>query len=66
MDIRLVYLALHHILKYRGNFLYEGKEISSTSAMLKDCLIELFNLIDELYDIKADCLFLTDFMYFRL
>ena len=24
VDIRLVYLALHHIIKYRGNFLYEG------------------------------------------
>lgn len=24
MDIRLVYLALHHIVKYRGNFLHEG------------------------------------------
>lgn len=23
-DIRLVYLAIHHIIKYRGNFLYEG------------------------------------------
>jgi len=23
-DIRLVYLALHHILKYRGHFLFEG------------------------------------------
>ena len=22
MDIRLVYLAIHHIIKYRGNFLY--------------------------------------------
>lgn len=23
-DIRLIYLAIHHIIKYRGNFLYEG------------------------------------------
>lgn len=23
MDIRLIYLAIHHIIKYRGNFLYE-------------------------------------------
>ena len=23
-DIRLVYLALHHLIKYRGNFLVEG------------------------------------------
>ncbi len=28
-DIRLIYLALHHIIKYRGNFLYEGQNIYS-------------------------------------
>lgn len=28
VDIRLVYLALHHIIKKRGHFLFEGKEIS--------------------------------------
>ncbi|MEG1050008.1 MAG: type II CRISPR RNA-guided endonuclease Cas9, partial [Oscillospiraceae bacterium] len=27
-DIRLVYLALHHIIKYRGNFLYEGQSLA--------------------------------------
>ena len=27
-DIRLVFLAIHHILKYRGNFLYGKKEFS--------------------------------------
>ena len=35
-DPRLVYLALHHIVKYRGNFLYEGqdlnKAVNSTDA----------------------------------
>lgn len=29
VDIRLVYLALHHIIKYRGNFLYDGDFNSS-------------------------------------
>jgi len=28
-DIRLLYLAIHHIIKYRGHFLYEGQDISS-------------------------------------
>ena len=27
-DPRLIYLALHHIVKYRGNFLYEGQNFS--------------------------------------
>lgn len=31
MDIRLVYLALHHMMKYRGNFLVEG-EMSAADA----------------------------------
>lgn len=30
-DPRLIYLALHHIIKYRGNFLYEGQEFEVTS-----------------------------------
>lgn len=24
-DFRLIYLAMHHIIKYRGNFLYDGE-----------------------------------------
>lgn len=42
-DIRLVYLALHHIIKHRGHFLFEGKEMSEvtdfSNAMeaLKEC-----------------------------
>ena len=28
-DIRLVYLAIHHILKHRGHFLFEGQNIES-------------------------------------
>lgn len=28
-DVRLVYLAVHHILKHRGHFLYEGQDFSS-------------------------------------
>ena len=27
-DIRLVYLAIHHIIKHRGHFLFEGKKMS--------------------------------------
>ncbi|MGD9901061.1 MAG: type II CRISPR RNA-guided endonuclease Cas9 [Spirochaetales bacterium] len=28
-DIRLIYLAIHNIIKYRGHFLYEGQTIKS-------------------------------------
>ena len=30
-DVRLVYLAIHHILKYRGHFLFEGDLKSENS-----------------------------------
>jgi CRISPR-associated endonuclease Csn1 len=31
-DIRLLYLALHHMIKYRGNFLHYGEEINMQSS----------------------------------
>ncbi len=31
-DIRLVYLALHNIVKYRGNFLHEGEKLTAANA----------------------------------
>lgn len=34
-DPRLIYLALHHIIKYRGNFLYEGRE-NLTAGLLSE------------------------------
>lgn len=37
-DVRLVYLAIHHILKYRGHFLFGGKldEVPSLESILKE------------------------------
>lgn len=43
-DIRLVYLALHHIIKYRGNFLTKGEISDETNAINSD----LENIIDYL------------------
>ena len=37
-DIRKLFLALHHILKYRGNFLYEGATFDSNASTLDDVL----------------------------
>ena len=41
-DVRLVYLALHHIIKHRGHFLFEGKEFSSITdfSTAFDALLE--------------------------
>lgn len=43
-DIRLLFLAIHHILKYRGNFLYGKKEFSvdgEINDVVKSTLSEL-------------------------
>lgn len=61
MDLRLVYLALHHLIKYRGNFLYEGQEFnaeridipSKFSQILKD-FAESFDDVDETQIEKID------------
>lgn len=44
VDIRLVYLALHHILKYRGHFLFGESEFKAESTdVVKAHVFELFN-----------------------
>lgn len=44
-DIRLVYLACHNIIKYRGNFLMEGKDLTSDESS-DDYLRDLFNILN--------------------
>lgn len=39
-DIRLLFLAVHHIIKYRGNFLYEGEALK-TSGGVADILAQV-------------------------
>lgn len=54
-DIRLVYLAIHHIIKYRGNFLYENDNFKVNSIDIKNKLKEVFELInDKLFEINID------------
>jgi CRISPR-associated endonuclease Csn1 len=48
-DIRLVYLAMHHIIKYRGNFIYQGENFSVNDLNVKDKLICLLENLTELY-----------------
>lgn len=51
VDPRLIYLALHHIIKYRGNFLYEGIEIDLNDTKdVKFNFEDLFKQIDALND----------------
>ena len=59
MDIRLVYLAIHHIIKYRGNFIYEGNSFSVNNLnidnKLKEIFLSLSEEVDEL-DISEECI----------
>ncbi len=42
-DIRLVYLAIHHIIKYRGNFLYGANDFKVNNLDIKQKLKEVFS-----------------------
>lgn len=45
VDPRFIYLALHHIMKYRGHFLFEGQSFEAIDN-IKDTFIELEQLIN--------------------
>ena len=51
VDLRLVYLAIHHIIKYRGNFLYEG-DFAGDTTEVKTNLENLILWVKEEFDIK--------------
>lgn len=57
-DPRLIYLALQHIVKYRGNFLYEGQELHLEPSNKEEDLKILFNMLsknnDTTYDISDE------------
>lgn len=44
-DPRFIYLALHHMMKYRGHFLFEGQSFEAMDN-IKDTFIELEQLIN--------------------
>ncbi len=50
-DIRLVYLALHHMMKYRGNFLIEGA-VSAKDANADEAITTLLDEIEAWCDFQ--------------
>ncbi len=52
-DPRLVYLAIHHIIKYRGNFLYQGQnfDINNTQA-IDENLTQAFEFLENNFGIS--------------
>ena len=54
-DIRLVYLALHNIVKYRGNFLQENnKDLRAANANAGAAAIDLSNALEEYFSLHED------------
>ena len=53
-DIRKLFLAVHHILKYRGNFLYEGATFNSNAFTFEDVLKQaLVNITFNCFDTNS-------------
>lgn len=44
-DIRWVYLALHHIIKYRGNFLYEGQRLEEYGESVESQIMQIMEML---------------------
>ena len=59
-DIRMIYLALHHIVKNRGNFLYEGQNIEGNGVDIKGAMRDLLSEISILMDITIDANILAE------
>lgn len=50
-DPRLIYLALHHIVKYRGNFLYEKQDFRLDASSIEEDLQNVLDKINEFNDL---------------
>ncbi len=51
-DIRLIYLAIHHILKYRGNFLHENQNFEIENIDIVSELKKTLGLFENQINIK--------------
>lgn len=52
-DPRFIYLALHHMMKYRGHFLFEGQSFKAIDN-IEDTFIELEHLVNVYVKEKED------------
>ena len=50
-NIKLIYLALHHIIKYRGNFQYGNSYFNSNNINVKEKLESVFTSLQEILSI---------------
>lgn len=54
-DVRLVYLALHHILKHRGHFLFDYSYKDDVSGDFLPIYNDLKNYIFDNYELELEC-----------
>nr|WP_307992761.1 type II CRISPR RNA-guided endonuclease Cas9 [uncultured Niameybacter sp.] len=54
VDIRLIYLALHHIIKYRGHFIYEGQDFTISNSSYTKKLSEIVEEIGKWTELSAE------------
>lgn len=47
-DIRWIYLALHHILKYRGHFVNQGETFDLNNINIADSMVETIKRFDDI------------------
>ena len=63
-DIRHVYLAIHHIIKYRGNFLYDNNNFNvgslNTTEKLNEIIASLPDYFNEIDEDKLEYMDLVD------
>lgn len=52
-DIRLIYLAMHNIVKHRGNFLRQGQQLSAKTADPSDAIDDFFRALDNWCDSRG-------------
>lgn len=53
VDLRHYYLAIHHIIKYRGHFLFEGEDISEVRD-IKKLFIELDEVLNRYFGVEDE------------
>jgi CRISPR-associated endonuclease Csn1 len=59
-DVRLVYLAIHHIIKHRGHFLFEGQTMENIYSF-KAVFAELRSYLSDEFDLDLACDSIVEF-----
>lgn len=63
VDSRLIYLALHHIVKYRGNFLYDGQEFDlGDTSDIESKIEEVIRIYNEITNSNVEITDIKDFI----